>query len=114
MCCPDGREGIAIMHGGNPVSESYDTDGEYQSYRLCIYLVAKSVLTDRCLVVVEKYKCVHCLFIFILWIADTFEEKRASDHTGCFLEVLNTALVWPLLPHPDLNPSLFTFYHAKL
>lgn len=29
MCCPDGREGIAIMHGGNPISESYDADGEY-------------------------------------------------------------------------------------
>jgi len=59
--------------------------------------------------IVLKYECIHVYSFLFCVIADTFAEKRASDHTGHFLEVPSTALVWPLLPHPhpDLDPSLF-------
>jgi len=71
-----------------------------------VWLQSQYWQIDACLLFKNINVFIVYSFLFCV-IADTFAEKWASDHTGCFLEVLSTTLVWPLLPHPDLNPSLF-------
>jgi hypothetical protein len=68
----------------------------------------------------KNINCGYSLFIhFYSVITDTLAEKTGI-FSHCFHEVLSITFLWPLLPHPDTDPSLFkvmtlcTTQHSKL